>query len=117
MDTHYTPNDHDGHEGFNDVATTDLHVCVDCDSNLVFPTEWEPSGSDHWRVELRCPECEWRGGGVFHQDLLDSFDRHLDRGTDLLIEDLKRFVRANMEEEVQRFASALDADLILPEDF
>lgn len=116
MDMHYTPHNQDQGSPQN-VVSTDLHVCGDCSSRLVFPTEWEPAGSSHWRVELRCPDCEWRGGGVFHQDMLDSFDRHLDRGTDMLIEDLKRFVRANMEEEVQRFSSALDANLILPEDF
>ena len=31
--------------------------------------------------------------------------------------DLKRLMHANMEEEIERFTTALEDDLILPEDF
>ena len=35
----------------------------------------------------------------------------------LLIEDLRAVTRANMEDEINSFAEALNADLVLPEDF
>jgi len=35
----------------------------------------------------------------------------------LLVRDLKRLMHANMEEEIDRFVSALEEDQILPEDF
>ena len=54
---------------------------------------------------------------MFDQDTVERFDEELDRGTDNLVEDLKRLIRANMEEEIDRFAEALSADHILPEDF
>ncbi len=41
----------------------------------------------------------------------------LERGTDLLVRDLKRLTRANMAEEIDRFVQALDADGIQPMDF
>ena len=34
-----------------------------------------------------------------------------------MLSDLRRLTQANMAEEIERFAAALDADLILPEDF
>jgi hypothetical protein len=97
--------------------STDLHVCAECDSELVYPTEWEEAGPTHWDVALRCPNCEWTGTGTFEQDLVERFDEELDRGTEALARDLKRLVQANMEEDIERFVSALAAGHIVPEDF
>lgn len=94
-----------------------LHVCIDCTSNLVYPTDWEEEGPDKWYVELHCPNCDWTGGGVFEQDLLDEFDEELDRGMEELAADLSRLARANMADDVDRFIAALDADAIQPMDF
>jgi hypothetical protein len=95
----------------------DLHVCPECDRELVYPVEWEESSSTHWEVLLRCPNCEWNEVGVFDQAAVDRFDEQLDLGTEALIRDLKRLTRANMEDEIERFSAALTTDLILPEDF
>jgi hypothetical protein len=94
-----------------------LHVCIECTSHLVYPTDWHEAGPEHWDVELRCPNCEWRGSGVFHQDVVESFDDELDRGIDVLLSDYRALVSSNMEDEIERFAKALDADAILPVDF
>jgi hypothetical protein len=95
----------------------DLHVCPECDRELVYPVEWEEASATHWEVLLRCPNCEWSEVGVFDQATVDRFDEHLDVGTEALMRDLKRLTRANMEEEIDRFTSALSSDDILPEDF
>jgi hypothetical protein len=95
----------------------DLHLCGSCSSDLVYPTEWDESGTAHWEVTLRCPNCEWSGTGVFQQELVERFDEQLDRGTEALVRDLKRLMHANMEDEIERFVQALEHDLILPEDF
>jgi hypothetical protein len=96
---------------------TTLHVCAECRSGLVYPTEWQEAGPDHWEVELRCPNCEWRGTGVFAQDVVESFDDELDRGIDVLLSDYRALVNSNMEDEIDRFARALEVDAILPADF
>jgi hypothetical protein len=98
-------------------AVDDLHVCPECDRDLVYPVDWEEASATHWEVELRCPNCEWSEVGTFDQATVDRFDEHLDLGTDALVKDLRRMVQANMEAEAERFAAALEANAILPEDF
>lgn len=95
----------------------ELHLCPECGSGLVQPFDWMQTDESHWRVSLRCPECEWRSVGLFEQAVLDRFDQVLDAGTDALHADLRELERVNMEAELQRFHSALGEDLILPEDF
>ena len=101
----------------HDDAVDDLHVCGSCASTLVYPTEWEEAGATHWEVTLRCPNCEWAGTGIFEQDVVERFDEELDRGTEALVRDLKRLSHANMEDEIERFTTALTEDHIVPEDF
>ena len=95
----------------------DLHLCGTCGSELVYPVDWEEEGSTHWRVVLRCPNCEWTGTGVFEQEVVERFDLELDHGTEVLVSDFQQLTRANMEEDVERFITALHGDHILPTDF
>jgi|SRR4051794_35016571 hypothetical protein len=95
----------------------ELHLCPDCDRDLVYPVEWQEASPTHWEVLLRCPNCEWSELGTYDQATVDRFDETLDSGTEALVRDLRRLVQANMEEEADRFSAALNADAILPEDF
>jgi hypothetical protein len=95
----------------------ELHVCVECDSGLVYPVQWEEAGSENWSVLLHCPNCDVYREGVFTQDNVELFDEELDRGADALARDYKRLMRANLADEIERFVGALDAGAILPEDF
>jgi hypothetical protein len=95
----------------------DLHVCPECNHELVYPVEWEEASPTHWEVQLRCPNCEWTTVDTYDQETVDRFDERLDHGTEALVRDLKRLTRANMEDEVDRFAVALASDAIWPMDF
>jgi hypothetical protein len=95
----------------------DLHVCVECSSELVYPVQWEESGPVNWNVLLHCPNCDVYREGIFTQETVETFDEELDRGADALARDYKRLMRANMAEEIERFVGALTSDAILPEDF
>jgi len=95
----------------------DLHMCVECDSQLVYPVQWEEAGPENWSVLLHCPNCDVFREGVFTQENVELFDEELDRGADALARDYKRLMRANMADEIDRFVGALDAGAILPEDF
>jgi hypothetical protein len=95
----------------------DLHVCVECDAELVYPVQWEEAGTEHWSVLLHCPNCSVYREGVFTQENVELFDEELDRGADALARDYKRLMRANMADEIERFVGALEAGAIWPEDF
>lgn len=94
-----------------------LEICPSCARDLVYPVDWSPAGPARWSVALRCPECEWRGGGVYAQEVVDRFDEVLDHGTQVMLDDLELLTRANMEEQIETFGRALRENLILPEDF
>ena len=63
------------------------------------------------------PELRLGRGGVVHRDQIERFEEHLDDGLADMLDDLQRLTQANMSDEIERFAHALQADLILPEDF
>jgi hypothetical protein len=94
-----------------------LHVCFNCAGELVYPLDWCEEGVRHWRIVLRCPDCESRREGVFEQAAVELLDDELDRAAGALLGDLRRMTHANMSEEVDFFVRALDADLIVPSDF
>jgi hypothetical protein len=94
-----------------------MHSCPSCSSILVQPVTWQEEAGGRWRIELRCPECDWWSRDSYSQREVDRFDEELDLGAQELIEDLRALTRANMEDEMERFATALASDGILPEDF
>lgn len=94
-----------------------LHICPECESNLVQPVEWSEPSRGFWELVLHCPNCDWSTEGVFAQEQVDEFEERLDEGLAEMLGDLRRLTQANMAEEIERFAAALQTDLLLPEDF
>jgi hypothetical protein len=97
--------------------TAPLACCPECGHDRVQPTGWNEVGSNHWHVDLRCPDCETRREAIFGQDELDDFDVALDEGTRAVAADLDLLSRANMADDVERFTLAMDLGHIMPEDF
>ena len=58
--------------GATPAAGEALHVCFHCSGELVYPLDWCEEGARHWRVMLRCPECESRREGVFEQTVVEG---------------------------------------------
>jgi hypothetical protein len=96
---------------------TELHVCPECESDLVYPVSWEERSGDSWRIERRCPNCEWRQTGEHSQDEVELFDDALNDGTEDLLVSLRNFARSNMESDIERLIDAIRADRIEPMDF
>ncbi|HEV2981096.1 MAG TPA: hypothetical protein VGX51_06660 [Solirubrobacteraceae bacterium] len=111
------PNDGSDIQPQEACSAGELHVCFHCAGQLAYPLDWAEEGPRHWRIVLRCPECESRREGVFEQAAVERLDDELDRAASLLLGDLKRMTHANMSEEVEFFIRALAADLIVPSDF
>jgi hypothetical protein len=104
---------HDGDK----PAPSGLHVCPACESELVQPVSWAEAEGSRWELTLECPNCWWTEDGVYDRDQVDQLEEKLDDGLAEMLGDLQRLTQANMADEIDRFASALHGDLILPEDF
>lgn len=106
-------------DGVVAVATqqSDLHICPECASDLVYPVGWEERRGDSWEITLRCPNCEWWHTGEYHDEQVERFDDALNDGTEELLANLRTFARANMEEDVERLVEAIHSGLIQPMDF
>jgi hypothetical protein len=100
-------------------ATQDLHVCGSCRRPFVVPDAIvsAPGGIEGVVVELRCTDCGWTHMGAYPAAAVEALDRALDL--------TEREIRAALEvcelaaelERIDRFARALELDLITPEDF
>ena len=73
--------------GRADLRPDPLHVCFHCAGELAYPLDWAEEGPRHWRIVLRCPECEARREGVFEQAVVEELDEQLDRATGALLSD------------------------------
>ncbi len=104
------------HDG-PDAVPHDLHICPECQCEMVQPITWTEASDEQWELVLRCPNCDWSTEGVFEQAAVEGLEERLDEGLADMLSDLQRLTQANMAEEIDRFLAALHADLILPEDF
>jgi hypothetical protein len=105
---------------FHDAETHgdgELHICTECTSELIQPVAWGQVSADHWELTLYCPNCGHTREGTFDQDSVAKLEEQLDEGIEAILRDLQRLTHANMTDQIDRFAAALEADLILPEDF
>jgi hypothetical protein len=100
-----------------EAAPTGLHVCEVCHSELVQPVAWAEAADERWELTLECPNCGWTGAGLYDREQVDRLEEKLDEGLADMLRDLQRLTQANMAEQIDRFIAALNADLILPEDF
>jgi hypothetical protein len=102
---------------YNDDTVRQLHVCPSCGSELVQPVAWSETEDDRWDLVLECPNCSWVESGTFTRLQVEQLEERLDEGLAAILNDLQRLSQANMSSDVDRFLFALNADLILPEDF
>jgi|SRR3712207_1954734 len=100
------------------LPADDLHLCRTCLRPFVVPISILPlSTRDGYAVELQCTNCGASAVGVHGDDELDRLDRELDRQAGQLRHALQALALVHELDEADRFAAALAADLILPEDF
>lgn len=100
-----------------DAERRELHACPGCNSDLVQPMAWSETTDGRWDLVLECPNCGRSESGTFTRLQVERLEDHLDEGLTEMIADLQRLTQANMAADVDRFVAALDAGLILPEDF
>jgi hypothetical protein len=94
-----------------------LVVCVECGADFVNPVAWHEVSETHWWIRLRCGEC-----GFFREvELTDEEARHfeyeLDWGLKRIAAAFVRLDRERMIAGSDAMTTALERDLIDPEDF
>lgn len=94
-----------------------LHICPYCDSELVQPISWMEAVDGRWDLTIECPNCGWTEIGTYDRQQVEALETALDDGLAEMIMDLQRLSQANMAGDIERFVAALDADMVLPEDF
>ena len=99
------------------AVARDLTICSSCGGHLVYPLRWSAVGAQHWRIELRCPDCEQRGTVVEHQSVVDHFDELLEQGAADLARDLHALVQMAIDAEVEELHYSLASGLLRPEVF
>ena len=110
------------HFGDTTDQRSGLHECCHCGSELVQPVAWSEAGhgdgdQGKWELTLECPNCGWLEVGTYDREQVDALEERLDQGLADMLDDLRRLTHVNMADELNRFVVALQADLILPEDF
>jgi hypothetical protein len=94
-----------------------IPACPGCGSDLIQLMSWMQVADRRWKVTLQCPNCWWLGEAVYGPDQVAELERKMEDGVAKLLWDLRRLANAIAAEELERFVTALHADLILPEDF
>ena len=88
-----------------------------CGRDFVNPVDWEPVGSEYWRILLRCGECETWREVVVTNAVARRFDVELDRRAAVLAASWERLDRQRMIGEVEAMTTALRLSLIDAADF
>ncbi len=101
----------------DEAPQRELHVCTQCASELVQPVAWSDVAGGRWELTLECPNCRSVELGIYDRERVEQLEEVLNEGLAEMLDDLRRLTQVNMCEEMDRFAAALQADLILPEDF
>lgn len=96
----------------------DLHVCRSCERPFVVPAAvLDVVAHDRYLMELQCMNCGTVVVSTHGEDVLEALDRELDRQTADMQAALELWLVTRQLEEIDAFASALQHDHILPEDF
>ncbi|GEM_PF-914811 len=98
-------------------SVDELLNCGRCGCDTVQPVEWSGYGPRHWKIELRCPNCEARCTTIVENDVAELCDRAHQRGADALELTLAQLGEEKGKSDVERLREALENNHLLPEDF
>lgn len=100
-----------------ETRTAGAATCPVCGSELVYPLERCQVGSDRWQLLMLCPDCfAWMNVSVDRQGAEEILLRQR-LGREAITKELARLERRHMEEESEKFITALNAGAIQPLDF
>jgi hypothetical protein len=100
------------------LGSSDLHLCPTCRQPFVAPREILAEHDDgHLVVDLECANCGWHAVQLHNSLQVCALDRALDRDSARIEAAADALALSCELERIDRFAEALRAGHILPEDF
>ena len=99
------------------AAEADLTICRSCGSDYVIPAAWEARDGAAWWIRLRCGECGFVREAVVSDAAAQCYDRRLDQGMHEIARTLHRHELEQMARDAEKFATALELDLLDAGDF
>jgi hypothetical protein len=100
------------------LGSSDLHLCPTCRQPFVAPRGILAEHEDgHLVVDLECANCGWTAVQLHNSVQLCALDRALDRDSARIQAAADALALSCELELIDRFAGALHAGHILPEDF
>ena len=98
--------------------TAPLHICRSCHQPFVVPLSIvDILDADRYVVELWCANCDRSTLSAHYDAELEELDRELVAATAQIRAAVEVIETVDDMRRMDRFAEALHADLILPEDF
>jgi hypothetical protein len=94
-----------------------LSDCPECGADFVYPVEWSPNDGSTWWMLLRCGACGTTREETVPDADAERYDRELDLAEYHIRLAAERLSKELLEEQAERFATALELDLIGAEDF
>ena len=95
----------------------ELLTCPLCKSDLVYPVERSQVNDAEWKVLILCPNCLCKREMIVDRETVRELLKTARVGRESLMKELDSMQKRNMEEEADKFISALNRDHILPIDF
>jgi hypothetical protein len=94
------------------VASDELRACRFCKRPFVGPLDCRADGDAHWRILLRCGNCERRREVVVTNERAAEFECDVARDIAAIARDLERLDSERLRAQTDAFAAALARDLI-----
>lgn len=94
-----------------------LTGCPACGANFVHPVEWSPEDAQNWWMLLRCGACDARREEIVGNYDAACFDAELNLAEADMRSEADVLRQERLVDEAERFATALELDLIGADDF
>lgn len=93
------------------------YECVICKSELIYPVERFQLNDIEWKVLLLCPNCLTKRELLVDRDTVRDMLKKARIRREALSKQLEAMKKQNMEEEAEKFISAINNNNLLPIDF
>ena len=97
--------------------TSPFETCPVCGDENVYPVERYQMNDLEWKVLLLCPDCHTKRELITDRETVRDLLKIARTKREQILKELDSMQKKNMEEEAEKFITALNKDYVLPIDF